>query len=72
MTDTVMLARAALARASRYRRDGTQDEQAITAARAHLNEVKLERAVREALATDPPPSAEQRRKLAMLVAGDSK
>lgn len=72
MTNPVVAARAALARASKYRRDGTQDEEAIAAARAHLTEVKLERAVRDALESDPPPSAEQRQKLAALVAGGAK
>lgn len=72
MTDELMHARAALARAGKYRRDGTRDEAALSAARAHYTGVKLERSIREAITGPNAITAEQRRTLAEMLTGGAK
>lgn len=66
MKDPVRVARGRLASVSRKSRGNPA---AIPHARRALTVALLERAIREALAADPPPTADQRHELAALLMG---
>lgn len=64
--DPVRKAGSKVALAHRYHRDNPER---IAAARRELAEANIERAINRALATAPPLTAEQRDRLAALLAG---
>ena len=65
MSDPVHTARSKLA--TLYSHGRTPDTQTANTARRALTVAKLERAVREALAAAPPPTAAQRKTIARLL-----
>lgn len=71
-TDPVLTARAALGVASRYTAKGAPDPDRVAAARRDLTAAKLERAIREAVASAPPLTSAQRDRLATLLTGAAK
>lgn len=66
--DPVRVATSRLAIATRW----GKDEDTLTAARRDLTEAKLERAIREAVASAPPLTPAQRDRLATLLTGGAK